>query len=200
MQIKRILAIFDEVRCESGQTIDLPSRKVAADAVVQDAFAGRYEVDLSPLVKANEGVGREICTNRSGETRSVQLQSFRKPAVIGLNGEQEHGIAMLATAFGNVVREAAGGGKAWISLHTNRAAPGTTLDIPLAHKDALYVRSHYDAFDLTLHDAPLPDQIDSICAYASRGQRVGDFSMDDMKGIEGSPERNSASAQGSQWS
>ena len=71
---------------------------------------------------------------------------------------------MLTTVFGNVMRDAAGGGKAWISSLTKRAAPGTTIDIPLAHKDALYVRSHYDGITITLHDAPLPDEIALICA------------------------------------
>ena len=72
---------------------------------------------------------------------------------------------MLTTVFGNVMREAAGGGKAWISSFTKRAAPGATIDIPLAHKDALYVRSHYDGITITLPDAPLPDEIAIICAY-----------------------------------
>ena len=93
-----------------------------------------------------------------------------------MNGEQEHGVAMLTTVFGNVMRDAAGGGKAWISSLTKRAAPGATIDIPLAHKDALYVRSHYDGITITLPDAPLPDEIAIICAYANRGRpnhRVG---------------------------
>ena len=80
-----------------------------------------------------------------------------------MNGEQEHGVAMLTTVFGNVMRDAAGGGKAWISSFTKRAAPGATIDIPLAHKDALYVRSHYDGITITLPDAPLPDEIAIIC-------------------------------------
>ena len=81
-----------------------------------------------------------------------------------MNGEQEHGVAMLTTVFGNVMRDAAGGGKAWISSFTKRAAPGATIDIPLAHKDALYVRSHYDGITITLPDAPLPNEIAIICA------------------------------------
>jgi hypothetical protein len=95
---------------------------------------------------------------------------------------------MLTTVLGNVMREAAGGGKAWISSMTKRAAPGTLIDIPLAHKDALYVRSHYDGITLMLHDAPLPDEIAVICGYASRGRphhRVGGLSKNDIKGSDG---------------
>ena len=108
--------------------------------------------------------------------------------MIGLAGEQEHGNAMLTTVFGNVMREAAGGGKAWISSCTKRAAPGATIDIPFAHKDALYVRSHYDGISITLHDAPLPDEIALICAYATRGRpnaRVGGLTADAIKGLDG---------------
>ncbi|MEX0757949.1 MAG: amino acid synthesis family protein, partial [Tistlia sp.] len=103
-------------------------------------------------------------------------------------GEQEHGVALLTTVFGNVLREAAGGGKAWISSMTKRAAPGTTIDVPLAHKDALYVRSHYDGMTLTLHDAPLPDEIAVICAYASSGRpnaRVGGLAAGAIEGRDG---------------
>src|SRR6266581_1499753 len=97
----------------------------------------------------------------AGQTVSPPL---RKVAVIGINGEQEHGVAMLTTVFGNVMREAAGGGKAWISSLTKRAAPGASIDIPFAHKDALYVRAHYDGITVMLPDAPLPDEPAIICA------------------------------------
>jgi hypothetical protein len=95
---------------------------------------------------------------------------------------------MLTTVFGNVMRDAAGGGKAWISSLTKRAAPGASIDIPFAHKDALYVRSHYDGITITLHDAPLPDEIALICAFANRGRpnhRVGGLEASKIKGADG---------------
>ena len=95
---------------------------------------------------------------------------------------------MLTTVFGNVMRETIGGGKAWISSMTKRAAPGATIDIPLAHKDALYVRSHYDGMTITLHDAPQPREIAVIAVYATRGRphhRVGGLAADQIKGTDG---------------
>jgi hypothetical protein len=95
---------------------------------------------------------------------------------------------MLTTVFGNVMREAAGGGKAWISSMTKRAGPGAAIDIPLAHKDALYVRSHYDGMTLMLADAPQPNEIAIIAVYATRGRpnhRVGGLSASDIKGQDG---------------
>jgi hypothetical protein len=188
MKIKRLLTFFDEVRTEAGRDLDRPLRKAAAVAVIDNPFAGRYEPDLSSLVKASESVGREICPIAVGLLGSAKPESYGKAAVIGMRGEQEHGVALLTTVFGNVMRDAAGGGKAWISSFTKRAAPGATIDIPLAHKDALYVRSHYDGMTITLPDCPLADEIAVIAVYASRGRphhRVGGLAASEIKGLDG---------------
>lgn len=188
MQIKRTLTFCDEVASEAGQPVDPPLRKVAVAAIIDNPYAGRFERDLGPLTKASEEIGRQICRIAMALLAPHQPESYGKAAVIGLNGEQEHGVAMLTTVFGNVMREAAGGGKAWISSMTKRAGPGAGIDIPLAHKDALYVRSHYDGISLTLPDAPLPDEIAIICAYANRerlNSRVGGLSKDKIKGVDG---------------
>ncbi len=187
MKINRIVTFLDEIRIEAGREVAPPLRKVAVVGVLDNPYAGRFEADLSPLVKASEAVGRELC-DIAVRLLGVEPQSYGKAAIIGLNGEQEHGVAMLTTVFGTVMREAAGGGKAWISSLTKRASPGTTIDVPLAHKNALYVRSHYDGMTITLHDAPRPDEIAIIAAYASRGrphQRVGGIHADEIKGIDG---------------
>lgn len=188
MIIKRILTFLDEVRQEAGQRIEPPLRKVAAVAVLDNPFAGRYEPNLSPLTDASLEIGREISAVAVALLGAHKPESYGKGALIGMNGEQEHGVAMLTTVFGNAMREAAGGGKAWISSLTKRAAPGATIDIPLAHKEALYVRSHYDGMTIMLPDAPLPDEIAIICAYASRGRpnhRVGGPKASEIKGLDG---------------
>jgi hypothetical protein len=187
MNIKRVLTFMDEVRAEAGQRVDPPLRKVAVVAVIDNPFAARFEPDLKPLTDASAEIGRHIC-GLAVSLLGQAPESYGKAAVIGLNGEQEHGVAMLTTVFGDVMRDAAGGGKAWISSFTKRAAPGAAIDIPLAHKDALYVHSHYDGITITLPDAPLPDEIAVICAYASRGRpnhRVGGLSVREIKGFDG---------------
>jgi hypothetical protein len=188
MKIRRVLTFLDEIRNDAGQDISPRLRKVAAVAIVGNPFAGRFEQDLSSLTKASEAIGREICDIAVRLLQPDHAVSYGKAAVVGIAGEQEHGNAMLTTVFGNVMREAVGGGKAWISSMTKRAAPGATIDIPLAHKDALYVRSHYDGMTITLHDAPMPDEIAVIAVYATRGRphhRVGGLAADDIKGIDG---------------
>lgn len=188
MQIKRTLAFVDEVGIEAGQGVDPPLRKIAVAAVVDNPFAGRFERDLSPLTDASAEIGRHICRLAIALMAPYRAASYGKAAVIGMNGEQEHGVAMLTTVFGNVMRDAAGGGKAWISSLTKRAAPGATIDIPLAHKDALYVRSHYDGITITLPDTPLPNELAIIVAFANRGRpnhRVGGLAVDEVKGVDG---------------
>jgi hypothetical protein len=188
MEIKRIITFLDEVRSEAERRTEPPLRKIAAVAIVQNPFAGRYVDDLSPLVAASATIGREICAIAVALLAPYRPVSYGKAAVVGLAGEQEHGNAMLTTTFGNEMRAAAGGGKAWISSFTKVAAPGATIDIPLAHKDALYVRSHYDGISIMLADAPRADEIAVICAYATRGRpnhRIGGLAAEQIKGADG---------------
>jgi hypothetical protein len=188
LQIRKMMAVLDETRSEAGEPSEVPLRKVAAVAVVKNPFAGRHVKDLSGLVDSSAAIGSEVAAMAVGLLRPFSAESYGKGAIIGLAGEQEHGVALLTTVFGNVLREAVGGGKAWISSMTKRGGPGSAIDIPLAHKDALYVRSHYDGITLTLPDAPLPDEIAVICALANRERlsaRVGGLSKDKIKGADG---------------
>jgi Amino acid synthesis len=108
MRIKRTLAFIDDVAIEAGQTVSPPLRKVAVVAVIDNPFAGKFENDLSPLTKASEQIGRQMSEMAMALLRPHKPESYGKAAVIGINGEQEHGVAMLTTVFGNVMREAAG--------------------------------------------------------------------------------------------
>lgn len=188
MQIRKIITLVDEARREAGRAADQPLRKVAAAAVVENPFVGRYQEDLSNLIEASAALAKEISEIALSAMGGYPVESYGKGAIIGLAGEQEHGVALLTTVFGNVIRETAGGGVAWISSVTKRGAPGSTIDIPLAHKDALYVRSHYDGISIMLPDAPLPNEIAIVCAFANRGRlnyRVGGLSSHEIKGLDG---------------
>ena len=188
MHIRKILSFVDEVRSEAGHAANPPLRKVAVAAIVTNPFAGRYVEDLGLLTEASALLGKEMTERAMTLLAPYKAVSYGKAGIAGLNGEQQHVSAMLTTVFGNVMREAAGGGIAWISSFTKRAGPGATIDIPLAHKDALYVRSHYDGISITLPDAPLPDELAIICAYANRGQlnhRIGGLEAEKIKGQDG---------------
>ena len=188
IRIKRVLTFLDETRVADGRDTVPPLRKAAAVAIVDNPFAGRFVQDLSPLTRASESIGREICAIAVRLLAPDQAVSYGKAAVVGIDGEQEHGNAMLTTVLGNVMREAIGGGKAWISSMVKMAAPGNAIDIPMNHKDDVYVRSHYDGMTLTLPDAPQPNEIAIIAVYATRGrpnQRVGGLSAAEIKGQDG---------------
>ncbi len=189
MQIRKISTQVEEVRAEAGKNADVPLRKVAVVAVVNNPFAGKpFQPDLSRLTEASAEIGHEIAGQALSAMAPYQAVSYGKGGVVGLNGEQEHVVAMLTTVYGNVLREAVGGGLAWISSYTRRGAPGEVVQIPLAHKDALYVRSHYDGMEVFLPDAPLPDEIAIICVFANRGRlnaRVGGIAADEIGGQDG---------------
>src|SRR5262245_27983427 len=115
--------------------------------------------------------------------RSGVIQSYGKGGLVGLAGEQEHANALLTTAFADPFRKAIGSGDAWISSFTKVGAPGTSIDIPMNHKDDVYVRSHYDGMTIALADTPMPDEIALIFCIANRGRlnaRVGGLTHDEV--------------------
>ena len=140
------------------------------------------------MIAASEELGREMGKQLIGALGPYEVQSYGKAGIAGLAGEQEHANALLTTTFANPLREVVGGGKAWISSFTKRAPPGVPIDIPLAGKDALYVRSHYDGMTVAAAGRPMPDEIAVIFCVANRGRigaRVGGLKFEDMKGEDG---------------
>ena len=127
----------------AGRSSDTPLRKVAAVAVIENPYAGRYVEDLQPLIQASADLGRELAALAVRALEPYSAQSYGKAGIVGVAGEQEHANALLTTTFAEPLRSAIGGGKAWIASFTKRAVPGTPIDVPLAYKDALYVRSHW---------------------------------------------------------
>jgi hypothetical protein len=170
LRVRKLLTIREETRTEGGSSDGGPLVKAAALAVIANPYAGRHVVeDLSELVDLGPDLGRFL-GEAASRTLGAAVQSYGKAALVGLAGEQEHAVATKIGAFGEAVREAVGGGKAWIPSVSKRCAAGTAVDVPLAFKDDLWVRSHYDALTVVVPDAPLPDEIVVILAIASRGR------------------------------
>jgi hypothetical protein len=169
--VRKTWLVVEETRTAAGRSDPGgPLRKVAACAVVSNPFAGRgYVDDLSPLIEASRALGFEL-GRMAQQALGSPVESYGKAAIVGTAGEQEHANACLTSAFGDAFREAIGGGKAWISSTTKVGAPGTAIDVPLAFKDELWVRSHYDAIEIRVPDAPAPDELVIIAAVANRGR------------------------------
>jgi hypothetical protein len=188
IRIRSFHTFIEHKLLEAGQRADAPLRKIAAVAIIENPYAGRYVEDLKPLVEASADLGRELAALAVRALEPYPAESYGKAAIVGTAGEQEHANAVLTTTFADPLRKAIGGGTAWISSFTKRGAPGTAIDVPLAYKDALYVRSHYDGMTIMLPDAPQADEIAVIVCLANRGRlnaRVGGLARDQAKGQDG---------------
>ncbi len=188
MKIRKIVTAIEETLSEAGQEADVPVRKVAVTAVCRNPYAGMYSDDLSGLVEGSVKIGRHISGLAADLMEHYNIESYGKAAIVGLNGEAEHAEAVLTTPYGDTLRDAAGGGKAWICHMAKRAGPGSLIDIPLAHKDALTIRSHYDSMTIMIPDAPLPDEIAIVCCFANSGRlnhRIGGHSAENIIGEDG---------------
>ncbi len=185
--IRRFLTqVTEDLSCE-GIVAEQPLRKVVVGAVLTNPFAGAYHEDLSPAVDASPALGR-ILGDMAVEILGEPALSYGKGGIAGTNGSQEHVVSFVTTPFGNALRDAVGGGAAWVSSATCVGAAGTPLTLPLAHKDALYVRDHYDAVTLYPADAPHPDEVLVAVAVANRGRlnaRLGGIAASEITGKDG---------------
>ncbi|HEX7908033.1 MAG TPA: amino acid synthesis family protein [Paraburkholderia sp.] len=181
--------IEDVLTNENGRHADgEPLRKIVIAAVILNPFAGRGVEDLSEVVNASPALGHEFARRIRQLLGDDKVESYGKACVVGADGEYEHGNAFLTSVFADPVRDAVGGGKAWVPSTGKRGGINTVIDIPLAHKDALYVRSHYDTVSVMCPDAPNRDEVVIAFAFASRGRlhaRLGGIKASEIRGQDG---------------
>lgn len=189
-KIRKILTFVEETRTEMGKTVNPPTRRSAAAAVIENPFAGRYVEDLSELMEIGEELGA-LLTERAVAALGIpgpSCESYGKAAAVGENGELEHAAAILHPKLGTPVRKALGKGAALIPSSKKRGGPGVALDIPLGHKDAAFVRSHFDGMEIRINDAPRANEIVVAIAVTDSGRplpRVGGLTKDQIKGEDG---------------
>ncbi len=190
VSIRKTGVVVEEIRKEVGRAIDPPTRKAAALAVIENPCAGGYVEDLSALMEAGEELGGLLggmCVRALG-IRPDQAESYGKAAIVGENGEWEHAAAILHPKLGAPLRKAVGKGAALVPSVKKMGGPGTPIDVPLGHKDAAYVRSHFDGIEVRLADAPRADEILVAVAVTDSGRplpRVGGLTAADAKGEDG---------------
>ena len=174
---------------ETGKLADgKPVQKYVIAAVIHNPYAGAYHEDLSVLIENSPALGEEFGRRIHEIAGEQAIQSYGKAILVGINGEYEHGNAFLTNPAANPIRHALGGGMSWVPSTGKIGVPGTVLDIPLAHKDALYVRSHYDTISVSFNDAPRADEVIIVWAFATRGRlhaRLGGLKAEDAKGDNG---------------
>ncbi len=188
--IRKLVTVIEETRSEMGRPVDPPTRRAAAIAVIANPASGRYVEDLSELTDIGEALGA-LLTERAIAALGIagdKVQSYGKAAAVGENGELEHAAAILHPKLGAPVRKALGKGAALIPSSKKRGGPGVALDIPLGHKDAAFVRSHFDGMEVRIVDAPRADEIMVAIAITDSGRplpRVGGLKIDEIKGEDG---------------
>ncbi len=188
--IRKIVVVVDETFTEMGRPVARPVRRAAAVAVIANPFAGRYVEDLSALIGIGEELG-DLLARRAVAALGIAgdaVESYGKAALVGEDGELEHAAALLHPKMGAPVRQALGGGAALIPSSKKRGGPGAVLDIPLGHKDAAFVRSHFDGMEVRINDAPRAGEIAVAVALATGGRplpRVGGLTVTEIKGEDG---------------
>lgn len=189
-KIRKIVTVLEETYTEMGRPVSPPARRAAAVAVIENPFAGRYVEDLSDLIAMGEELGG-LLAERAVAALGIEgpaAHSYGKAALVGENGELEHAAALLHPKMGTPVRRVLGKGAALVPSSKRRGGLGAELDIPLGHKDAAYVRSHFDGMQVSISDAPRANEIVVAVAVTDSGRplpRVGGLTVDDIKGEDG---------------
>ncbi len=188
--IRKLIVIVDETRKEMGQPVVPPARRALAMAVIANPYAGRYVEKLDALIDIGEELGGLLgaeCVRALG-IRPGEAESYGKAAIVGEAGELEHAAAILHPKLGAPLRRAVEKGAALVPSAKKMGGPGTAIDVPLGHKDAAYVRSHFDAIEARVADAPRANEIVVAVAVTASGRplaRVGGLQKHEIKGEDG---------------
>ncbi|KQO26478.1 peptide synthetase [Acidovorax sp. Leaf76] len=189
-KIRKIIVQTDEVRVEMGRDVQPPVRKALAMAVIENPFAGRYAENLDELTAIGEELGALLgqrCVLALG-IEPGQAHSYGKAAIVGEAGELEHAAAILHPKLGAPLRVAVEKGAALVPSSKKIGGLGTAIDVPLGHKDAAYVRSHFDAMEARVADAPRANEIVVAIVVTDSGRpmpRIGGLQVADIQGVDG---------------
>ena len=189
-KIRKLIVQVDETRIEMGKPIEPPTRRAVAIAVIENPFAGRFEQDLAELTEIGEELGGllgEKCVQALG-IQPGRAESYGKAAIVGEAGELEHAAAILHPKLGAPLRKAVEKGAALVPSAKKMGSLGTAIDVPLGHKDAAFVRSHFDAIEARVSDAPRANEIVVAVAVTASGRplaRVGGLQASEIQGQDG---------------
>jgi hypothetical protein len=171
MNIRQVVLVDQEVRSEGGRELAQPSRRVAAAAVLENPFAGKPPADdLAPLVELSVRAGELLTARALGALRPLKPRGYGKAALVGTQGDLEHGAAMIHVRIGLAMREGAGGGPALIPGNAKVGAPGTPIDVVFGGIEDAWDYDAMDTMQLSLPDAPRPNEILLVVAFLAGGR------------------------------
>jgi hypothetical protein len=189
-QIRKLITVVEETHREAGRAIAPATRKAAAIAVIENPSAGKYDADLEALMAIGEELG-DVLGRRAVAALGIQpgqAESYGKAAIVGEDGELEHAAAILHPRLGKPLRAAVEKGAALVPSAKKRGGAGAAIDVPLGHKDAAFVRSHFDAMEVRVHDAPRRNEIVVVVVVTDSGRplpRIGGLTVDQVEGKDG---------------
>ena len=188
--IRKFAVNIEEIHKEIGQSIYPPTRKAVAVAVIENPYAGVYEEDLGKLMDIGAELGA-LLGRKCVEALDIspeRAEGYGKSAMVGENGELEHAAAILHPKLGAPLRKEVERGAALVPSSKKMGSPGQVLDVPLGHKDAAYVRSHFDGIEVRLNDAPRANEILVAVAVTDSGRplpRIGGLTKEEVIGQDG---------------
>lgn len=187
--LRKQQVVVEEIFHEGGPRAAEPLRRAAIVSVIANPFAGRYEPDIEGFMEDLKPLGlamaQRLLQVLGGDPKAVQ--GYGKGAIVGSAGELEHG-ALWHVPGGYAMREALGGAKAIVPSTKKVGGPGTRLDVPVTHVDASYVRSHFDAMEVGITDAPRADEMAVVLVMTTGPRihaRVGGLKASEIKGEDG---------------
>jgi len=189
-QIRKIIVQVDEIHQDGGKAVNPPTRRALAMAVIANPYAGRFSESLDELIDIGEELGGllgERCVQALG-IAPEQAQSYGKAAIVGEGGELEHAAAILHPKLGAPLRKAVSQGAALVPSAKKQGTLGTAVDVPLGHKDAAFVRSHFDAMEARVADAPRANEIVVAVVVTDSGRphpRIGGLQVHEIVGKDG---------------
>ena len=189
VRVRKMLTTVEEIFHEGGPPPNVPLRRAAALAVIHNPFAGRYAADIAGFMDDLKPLGmkmaKALIAALGGDSKIVE--GYGKGAIVGAAGELEHG-ALWHVPGGYAMREVLGGAKAIVASTKKVGGPGTRLDVPITHINASYVRSHFDAIEVGIADAPAGDEM-VLALVMTTGPRVharvGGLKASEIKGEDG---------------
>jgi hypothetical protein len=189
LTIRKTLISVEEIFHEGGPAASRPLKRGVALAVIRNPFAGRYVKDIQDFMEDLKPLGLRMATDLikalGGDSKTIE--GYGKGAIVGAGGEIEHG-ALWHVPGGYAMREVLGGAKAIVPSTKKVGGPGTRLDVPVTHINASYVRSHFDAVEVGLADAPRADEM-VLALVMTTGPRiharVGGLKASEIKGEDG---------------
>jgi len=188
-EIRKFLLQTEDIFHENGPPPPIPLRRAACLAVIKNPFAGRYVEDIQYFMKELEPLGLEMAQRLVAALggNPAAIQGYGKGAIIGGAGELEHG-ALWHAPGGYAMRGVLGDAKAIVPSAKKIGAPGARLDIPITHINAAYVRSHFDAMEIGIPDAPRADEM-LLALVMTTGPRIhnrsGGLHADHITGQDG---------------